>query len=284
MYSRAPATAHPYLFHRSSPVYKKDPYATRRTETPVPAMHGRPPRMSGRREIRLPISVTVAGKLNGIGPEPLRPGRARRIFPPHSTRVGDLLQNLVLRQRAYDLAAARALEFRRARIERLVKAVPRAVPLCEAAAAILAAVDGLRAQVRVNPLVEIVAGPRRRGPAIEEPLRPRLALVRHLVAGADVPAGRDAEIVVCHAAEVLVTVPRRAPEKRSSLAAFPDVRRAARKASTKAAVSALARSRPRPMRYTGSACMACGRNRRQIKATDWGRRANDSAVTVMRIE
>src|ERR1022692_3623309 len=25
MYSRAPATAHPYLFHRSSPVYKKDP-------------------------------------------------------------------------------------------------------------------------------------------------------------------------------------------------------------------------------------------------------------------
>src|SRR6266478_4421089 len=34
--------------------------AMRRTETPVPAMHGRPPRMSGRREIRLPISMTVA--------------------------------------------------------------------------------------------------------------------------------------------------------------------------------------------------------------------------------
>src|ERR1035438_2822360 len=163
---------------------QKGPYATRRTETPVPAMHGRPPRMSGRREIRLPISVTVAGKLRGISLGPLRPGRARRILPPHSTRVGDLLQNLVLRQRAYDLAAARAGEFRRARIERLVKAVPRAVPLCEAAAAILAAVDGLRAQVRVNSLVEIVAGPRRRGPAIEEPLRPRLALVRPLVAGA----------------------------------------------------------------------------------------------------
>src|SRR5471032_1890016 len=34
--------------------------AMRRTETPVPAIHGRPPRISGRREIRLPISVTVA--------------------------------------------------------------------------------------------------------------------------------------------------------------------------------------------------------------------------------
>src|ERR1035438_2909011 len=32
----------------------------RRTETPVPAMHGRPPRIWGRREIRLPISVTIA--------------------------------------------------------------------------------------------------------------------------------------------------------------------------------------------------------------------------------
>src|ERR1022692_4590590 len=37
---------------------QKGPYATRRTETPVPAMHGRPPRMSGRREIRLPISTS----------------------------------------------------------------------------------------------------------------------------------------------------------------------------------------------------------------------------------
>src|ERR1017187_6863283 len=34
--------------------------AIRRTETPIPAMHGRPPRISGRREIRLAISVTVA--------------------------------------------------------------------------------------------------------------------------------------------------------------------------------------------------------------------------------
>src|ERR1019366_8276687 len=182
--------------------------AIRRTETPVPAMHGRPPRISGRREIRLPISVTVAidpsiTHLSGAGLRPIRRGRPRRVLPPHATRIGDLLQNLVLRQLAYDLAAARAGEFRRARIERLVKAVPRAVPLCEAAAAILAAVDGLRAQVRVNSLIEIVAGPYGRRPAIEEPLRPRLALVRHLVAGADVPAGRDTEVVVCHAAEVV---------------------------------------------------------------------------------
>ena len=32
----------------------------RRTETPVPAIQGRPPRISGRREIWLPISITVA--------------------------------------------------------------------------------------------------------------------------------------------------------------------------------------------------------------------------------
>jgi hypothetical protein len=43
--------------------------AMRRTETPVPAMHGRPPRMSGRREIKLPSSVTVAidFKHNALG-------------------------------------------------------------------------------------------------------------------------------------------------------------------------------------------------------------------------
>src|ERR1035438_3658832 len=35
-----------------------------RTETPAPAMQGRPPRISGRREIRLPISVTVVIELS----------------------------------------------------------------------------------------------------------------------------------------------------------------------------------------------------------------------------
>src|SRR5262245_34075786 len=35
-------------------------WAMRRTDTPVPAMHGLPPRISGSREIMSPIPVTVA--------------------------------------------------------------------------------------------------------------------------------------------------------------------------------------------------------------------------------
>src|ERR1017187_6063182 len=123
--------------------------------------------------------------------------------PQHAAGSGDLLQNLVLGERANHVASAGARKFGGVPVQRFVMAAARAAPFRKASAAVFQPADGVRAQGGIHRLVESEAGGSRGGTAIEEPLRPWLALVRHLVAGTDIARRRYAEIVVRRAAETV---------------------------------------------------------------------------------